>query len=589
MSYPTFIITQQANTRITASTMEGGLRLDISSFRLGSGVTAPSVFDTGLSGSLVYTGPVSSYFFYDENTVGIRLEVPADVGPFQFGEIALFSSDGMMVARASFETLQTKFGPSSGGMPSIWRITALLRVSQAPSVFVINTSLSSSLLELPGFQLLSAPGFMPTGQNAVIVHEPNPSGNSVLVYAHNPSHWSIVGYRRIGFITLSADSSPGTIPSAGWASLQIAGYQPSQYLVQTEGGDIRGVFSVSSNSAVPVGDMPVLPAGSVLEVYGFTEGGDLTRNVPVAEFNSLVTQFNQYWAAPSGTNVYDSRGLNQSPVPQSLSSSAAPGDWYVFCDAVMDYATLLGKRPSIDLRSLASEWNADYFSQLRRYVTMLSSLENIFTSKLGDVPSSSIDVQTLPEVTHAGAWDSLSYDVSVAFPSVDAMRGFFNSGGWLGFRLSVVPDNYVQTLHAKLLASLGTIALRGGLSESLGSTKVQWVDGDGVQTSGGNCGFVGVTGATKTLWSHSVIAASATGMDAIDGVITYSLQASVSGATLMLSFNITDTSSTEFITDSKGGSPSISIRAQTGRASPGILSSPVVGHPTVTTLPSSVW
>lgn len=589
MSYPTFVITQAANLVLTQSLEpNSGVRLDISQFRLGTSVAEPDVFDTDLIGSTVYSGSPSSYFLYDENTVGIRLEIPAEVGPFQFGEIGLFSQDGLLVARASFGELQTKFGPANGGMPSIWRITALLRTAQAPSVFIINTSLASSLLEVPGFHLLSAPGLMPSAQNAAIVHEPNPSGSSVLVIAHSPNKWSILGYKYLGTIVLSAQSSPGHIPSSGWASYFTPGYQPAQYLVQTPDGDIRAIDSVGLDHAIPVNSFPVVPMGTSIEVYGFIDQ-DVSRLVPASEFNALVTQFNSYWAAPTGTNVYDAKGLNQLPVQESFSSVVSPGEWYVFADAVMDYATLIGRKPSVNLRDLTSEWNADYFEQLRRYIVLTTTLESITTRRVGDVPNESLDVMTRTAVVRNATWSDIHYDSLFVFANEDVMRGYFNAGGWLGVKLSVVEDNYVQAIHARMLASLGTIAVRASKSESQGPMRIEWTDGDGVSVGAGNCGFLGLNSTPKTIWSHSVVAASATGMEAIDGVITYSLQASISGGTFMLSFRVKDTSMSEFINDTKGGSPSIRIQAQSARPSPGIINTPTVAHPTHSNLPSTVW
>lgn len=590
MAYPIFVITEETNQAITATAITG-LRITISEFRLGSDFDTPATpLDNDLKGNLVYSGIPASYFYYDKDTVGIRLEIPPDVGPFRFGEIGLFTDTGRMFARASLGALQDKFGPAGGGMPNIWKITALLRFGQAPAYVNVVTSMSSTLFEVSDFSLLSPPGLMPSGQNAVIVHEPSPADESVLVYSHSPTHWTINGYEKIGYITLSAPSSPSDIPSLDWANYLLNDYQVGKYIVQTLQGDIRSIESVDATVAHPTQSMPILPAGAVLELYGALDQSGIHTSLPAQQFNDMVTEFNQYWGAPTGTSVVDAKGINQPPVPQSLNpNQVSSAEWYLFLDALRDYARLYGVNPSVDIRQLTGDWSTNYFQQFRIYNGVCDILNRISQKKPGEVPMSSTDSLNQVTISRDTPWSDIQWDLQLTWPSVAMMQAFFNAGGWVGFKADLTSNNYVQAVQEKILSNLGMIRLCGYKSESTGSMKIEWENGDGELTDFGNCGFLGLSNGDKTIWSYAAVAATSAGKQSQEGVVTFQIQASRSGPNLMVRFRVQDTSLDEFINDSKGGVPRFDMTLVTGRPSSGIISDNPIPHPTFTQLPSTNW
>jgi len=586
---PVFVITREANRSITATTLNG-MRVDISSFRLGSDFETPAVStEVDLQGTTVYSGAPSSYFYYDEDTVGIRLEVPADVGPFQFGEVGLFSSSGMMVARASLGSLQTKFGPSAGGMPNVWRITALLRFAQAPSIFVINTFPASSIPEVAHFGLLAPPDLMIAGHNIVIVHEPSPHQESTLVYRHSPTHWTISGYEKRGYITLSASSNPGQIPSADWANFVIADYEPGKYLVQTLDGDIRSIQSLTGSMGVPTVSMPVLPSGSVLQLYSAVDQKGVHTNIPVSHFAQLVAEFNSFWSSPSGSSVYDSRGIGQPAVPLPLNPvSVQDSEWWLLLDRVRDYARLLGIEPAIDIRGLNGDWSNNYFSQLRKYNSLLSLLDQFAVRDPGDVPMRMTDRLDHETLERNSTWSDIQCDSEFIFSDESTMRSFFNAGGWVGFQLSVTPDNYTQQVQGNMLSQLGLIRFNATKAESTGPLKVIWEDGDGSVTDVGNCGFLGLNTGWKTIWSFTVVAATGTGAVSEEGVVQFSMRARRDGPTLMVGFTVQDRGREEYVEDTKGGVPSILCTVSTGRPAAVISDTPLL-HPQFSSSPTTNW
>jgi len=496
----------------------------------------------------------------------------------------------MMVARASLGSLQQKYGPSGGGMPNIWKIVALVRFSQAPSLFIINTSLASALLEVAHFGLLQPPGMMPSGQNAVIVHESSPNGESILVFSHSPTHWTLMGYQQLGFITLSDSSAPGEIPSPDWDTFILQGYQAGKYVVQTLSGDVRSIASVEIGMGRPTVSMPVLPAGSVLELYGALDHKGIHTNVPVSQFNDLVNEFNTYWAAPTGVAVYDSRGVGQPPVPVASDPfSVQDAEWWVFADRVRDYARLVGLSNPVDIRGLTSDWSTNYFPQLRKYNTLCDSLNAFSRLNPGQVPISSTDYLDRETVTRLSYWSNINLDAQYTFVDEVTMRAFFNAGGWVGFRLNVVPDNYTQAVQAQALSALGTIRMNAAISESIGSLKVRWEDGDGALTDVGNCGFLGLNASWKTIWSYSFVSATGVGAISDEGVVTYRLRGKRVGPILTMRFEVVDSGRPEFIEDTKGGSPSISGTLVTSRPSSGLLSDNPLVHPDYEVADTSDW
>lgn len=590
MPYPLFVITEEANTSITATILTG-LRIQIASFKLGLDYDTPaSALDQSLKGPVVYTGIPASYFYYDEHTIGIRLEIPADVGPLRFGEIGLFTDQDRLFARASLGALQDKFGPAGGGMPNIWKITALLRFGQAPAFINVTTSLSSALLEVAHFGLLQPPGMMPSGQNAVIVHEPSPANESVLVYAHSPNHWTINGYEKLGYIVLNNASSPGEIPSLDWQQYLLNDYQPGKYIIQTLDGDVRSILSVAPDRAVPTHSMPILPVGSVLEIYGALDQKGVHTNVPAQQFNDLVTEFNRYWGAPTGSDVSDTRGINQPPVAQSLNPNlTTPAEWYNFMDAVRDYARLYGVNPPVDIRLLGSDWSTDYFTQMRYYHGLCDILTRISQVRPGVVPIGSTDLMSHFTLTRTTPWSDIQLDANFTWANVNTMRAFFNAGGWIGFKADITSDNYTQAVQEKVLSNLGMLRMGAARSESSGSLKIQWDEGDGELTDFGTCGFIGLNTDYKTVWSYAFVVATSAGMNSQEGVVTLSIQARRNGPSVDVRFRVQDTSLVEYVNDSKGGVPRFDITLRTGRPSAGLISNNPLPHPTITQLPSTNW
>jgi len=589
MTSPIFVITEAGNAAVTnyAAT---NTRVPISEFRVGSNFDTPATsLDTGLKGTLLYTSTALSTFVPDSQTQGIRLIIPADVGPFEFGEIGIFMPGGVMFARCSFGSPQTKFASSYSGVPNIWRFNALFRFSQAPVLFNIVTSSSSILLEVDNFGVLLPPGDQISGQNAVIVHESTPHGDSVLVYAHSPTRWTIDGYRRSGFITLSADSSGPDLPSPDWVNFPSG--VSNQYLVQTLNGDIRGIQSNTTTGGVCTQPIGVLPAGSVLEVYSFGTVESPTT-VTTLPYNDLVDAFNSVWSVPSGTTLADAKGWSQNALTTiPLGSIPSSTNWTLLSNAVIKAANLLDIPVGIPFSGLTSYWESNFFESLSKYTSLVNVISQVSGSKSGQAKPERMTRELLDTTTHIGTWSSaIHLDSVFTFASADAMEAFFNAGGWIGFDLIVSPDNYVQRVQELKFTSLGTLILKADRCETIGAEKIVQVNGDGLYTSAGNCGFWGLTGVYRTIWKHTFITGVSTAANTEEGFVVMKLEAFKSASNkISTRFTVEDQSLNVFSEDTKGGSPSITIDVTSGSPPISLLSSPVVASPTQSTSVTSNW
>jgi hypothetical protein len=193
-------------------------------------------------------------------------------------------------------------------------------------------------------------------------------------------------------------------------------------------------------------------------------------------------------------------------------------------------------------------------------------------------------------VTRTAVYSAIHHDVQVDFADEDAARAFFNSGGWVGFRIDMDEDNMVQTLQRWRLAQLGVIRMAALKSDSVGSLKLVCDEGDGVIADEGNCGYYGVTTFRRKLWSHMLPVGTQPGTATDTGYVLFELFATKLSLTSMkVEFHITDTTGAAYSNATNTPPFSISCFCLSGRPDPAILYTPVIDHPTVTRLPSTSW
>jgi hypothetical protein len=255
MAAPQLVITDAGTTAASLSSPNGPY-INIVQFKIGTGVNyTPTNLDTGLHGTVLYTGTPSHFYYYDEKTIGIVCEMAADVGPFQFGEIGLYLPNGLF-ALAAWPRLQSKLHIAIDGVPNVWRFHALIRLQQGAASFFVNTTNQNNLLEVASTAFITAPSAMPTAPNAVIVHEPVPTGEHFMLIRKSATSWSPIKYSFSGSYPITAANTIG-VSSPAFADLD--GTTPRRYALQFASGEFRLIQAINAYSATlsfPLGSTP---------------------------------------------------------------------------------------------------------------------------------------------------------------------------------------------------------------------------------------------------------------------------------------------------------------------------------------------
>lgn len=591
------VITDAGNSKVTASLNPGGPPVVIQSFRIGSDFSTPaSAIDEGLKGSMLYQGTPTSYGLKDENTLSVLVEIPAEVGPFEFGEVSLFLDDGTHFGRCSFGSPQSKFNASVSGMPNVWRISILMSFAQAPTNFIVQTSSQNKALEVDHLGLVTSPSSMLGNPNIIIVHEPTPSGDSILMFSHSPSRWTISNYTLVGSITVAEPSLDTLLMSPDW--LDYTSSASGTYLVQTLQGEVRAVASISGLEATLSRALSPQTIGSSLSVYRTNAGGAVNGFVSSSQFNYLTNLFNTQWSVPTGSDPSNSKGWGQTPIPTvSPSTEASLSDWVQLSAAVASSNVLLGSPSAIPFTGVDFNLSDEFWSKSIAYQSLVNSINLMVSSRPGSAVPSSLETTNLQSRIRTSAWPgslsfdpTLSYDTTLTFSSVASMKAFFNSGGWVGFRCLITPNNFAQRVQQLVLESLGSIVMKASFCESTGSFRIRHENGSGPMVSGGNLGFLGLTNAPRVVWNHSIPISSGDSTNQSEGFIHFRVQASMSSTTAIdLSFIVIDESSPSFSSQSDGGTPSFEVRLQAARPNPAILSTPVIAFPVPSVKPSTNW
>src|SRR6478609_10344629 len=136
---PQLIITTAGMAAATVAKPTGPF-IEIVSFKIGSAFGyMPTPSDTDINGELLFQGAPLTYKYVGDNTLDIVCRLPADSGPFQFGEVALFLPGDVMFAKAAFADLQIKYSSLGTNVLSTYTFNCLLKLAQAVAVFKIST------------------------------------------------------------------------------------------------------------------------------------------------------------------------------------------------------------------------------------------------------------------------------------------------------------------------------------------------------------------------------------------------------------------------------------------------------------------
>lgn len=151
-----FIITD-VGLVAAANAAEQSIRLVLSTFRVGSayGYT-PTRADTGLHGSTLYSDRITSFRVAPDGSLVATCTMSVDAGPFDFGEIGIYTQEGLLFALAAFATPQTKYSSLSSNIASTYSFDVYIRLGQATTIIEID-----SVTSVTYAQIVAALGYVP--------------------------------------------------------------------------------------------------------------------------------------------------------------------------------------------------------------------------------------------------------------------------------------------------------------------------------------------------------------------------------------------------------------------------------------------
>lgn len=151
-----FIVTQIGlNGAVSAAEM--GIHLVLKTFKIGSafGYT-PTLADTALHGSTLYTDQITSYRISSDGTLVVTCTLSVDSGPFTFGEIGIYTEDGDLFCLAALQQPLQKYSSLGTNIASTYSFDAYIRLGQATSVIEVD-----SITTVTYAQVVGALGYTP--------------------------------------------------------------------------------------------------------------------------------------------------------------------------------------------------------------------------------------------------------------------------------------------------------------------------------------------------------------------------------------------------------------------------------------------
>jgi hypothetical protein len=187
----------------------------VTSFQLGSAYGyVPEASDTGIHGTLVYTGVPSAPLAVSANLVAYSSYLDYDLGPFEFGEIGLYVGSTLF-ALATGSAPISKSAPAANTSGNSIRIDAYVSVVGTNYQMWLNLAESSNAFQMA---VLTSPDLLPQSHqavpNAYIISGVVNSQSAFLAYTDKFGLWNFDAY-QYGYQThanvVTSDSQSVTI------------------------------------------------------------------------------------------------------------------------------------------------------------------------------------------------------------------------------------------------------------------------------------------------------------------------------------------------------------------------------------------
>lgn len=184
------------------------------SYKLGTAYAyTPSVSDTDIHGSSVYTGVPSAPITVNSNTYKYSVVLDATTGPFTFGEVGFYLPGNVLFAIGSFPTLQQKTVASNSTVAQVIHLDCYVTISGSNAALFLDAINSNGQGFIP---LVVAIDDLPQPSNAEsnLYNAVDPQDlNTVRLASSTGDVWTVTGYERAGI--------SGTVVSASATAVRV--------------------------------------------------------------------------------------------------------------------------------------------------------------------------------------------------------------------------------------------------------------------------------------------------------------------------------------------------------------------------------
>lgn len=203
-----------------------GIRVNLATFALGSGYGYVATRGaTELQGDILFTDRITSYSNTPDGSLILECTVGDQVGTFQFGELGIFTDEGILFASCAFPNLLTKISSLGTQVNSTYTFNAYLKLSQALAVFNV-IAYNQPQCTYGRWEQVIPPLYMSFASTNFVVTELDKKGDVCSLTQKNQSgvmKWSIQSNyfclpKRIEAITIAPNLTYIEITKEDWAA-----------------------------------------------------------------------------------------------------------------------------------------------------------------------------------------------------------------------------------------------------------------------------------------------------------------------------------------------------------------------------------
>jgi len=139
MTADVFVVTQTGLDGAT-SAAGAGIFLQLTTFKVGTGVGyTPTKSDTALHGTILYSDNITSFSTAADGSLIVNCTIDVNAGPFDFGEVGIYTSTGALFALMALPQLEHKYTALGSNVASTFTFQCYLRLGQAGGIIQIVT------------------------------------------------------------------------------------------------------------------------------------------------------------------------------------------------------------------------------------------------------------------------------------------------------------------------------------------------------------------------------------------------------------------------------------------------------------------